>query len=285
MNNCYERSGISRQILTKDKLLKPRLAYSRLGNRTGETQKVIETHRFNRMSGNGGSSEQVILEFRSPGSEPIASQDYLQNTGLKIESEEQLDGAYERVCEDAYAALLFNVSRIEGPNLIALGQLRKTYPRAIFVFARNFETIDRILAYELGADDFLTDQLSARELTTRMRAGIRRYLLDGNPANDGKSVLTRAGIHLDSAARTVRLNEAEIDLTRAEFDLLAMLMRKPRQVFTRNLLLESLTQNGYQALDRTVDVHIASIRRKLGDSPQKPRFIRTARGVGYSFVQ
>lgn len=118
-----------------------------------------------------------------------------------------------------------------------------------------------------------------------MRAGIRRYLSNGTAANDEKSVLTRAGIRLDSAARTVKLNEAEIDLTRAEFDLLAMLMRKPRQVFTRNLLLESLTQNGYQALDRTVDVHIASIRRKLGDCPQKPRFIRTARGVGYSFVQ
>ncbi len=234
---------------------------------------------------NQSSCEKMVLEFRPPGTEIIPYHEYLLDGGFIIEHESQLDQIYEQLKEHLYAAVIFNVCCKDGLPFPALGQLRQNFPRAIFVFTQTFETIDRILAYELGVDDFLTDQISPRELTTRIRAGIRRYSSSNVTTTEVETAMDRAGIHLDPASRTVALNGKEIELTRAEFDLLAILMGKPRQVFTRSLLLESLTQNGYQALDRTVDVHIASLRRKLGDCPQKPRYIRTARGLGYSFAQ
>ena len=144
----------------------------------------------------------------------------------------------------------------------------------IFVTARDDE-IDRILGLELGADDYLTKPFSPRELVARIRTILRRHA--GTPL---ATPVAAGSVTLDAARRRVEASGRLIELTSTEFDLLAKLMSSPGQVFTREQLLSSVWGQADYGLGRTVDVHIAQLRAKLGaDSP-----IRTSRGVGYSVL-
>ncbi len=141
----------------------------------------------------------------------------------------------------------------------------------IFVSARDDE-IDRLLGLELGADDYLTKPFSPRELVARLKGILRRN--DGPPL----AALTLGDLTLDPARRTVSRGGSAVTLTSTEFDLLAKLMSAPGQVFTREQLLASVWGHADYAGGRTVDVHVAQVRGKLGE----PSPIRTVRGVGYA---
>jgi DNA-binding response OmpR family regulator len=142
----------------------------------------------------------------------------------------------------------------------------------VFVTARDDE-IDRILGLELGADDYLTKPFSPRELVTRIRGLLRRSAL---PARS--PILSVGEVELDPDRRTVRVAGTPVVLTATEFDLLAKLMSAPGRVFTREQLLASVWGQADYGGGRTVDVHVAQVRAKLGASSP----IRTLRGVGYA---
>ena len=144
----------------------------------------------------------------------------------------------------------------------------------IFVTARDDE-VDRILGIELGADDYLTKPFSPRELVARMKALLRRQNGPESPA-----ILTVGAVSIDLERRRVVVGETTVSLTSTEFDLLAKLASAPGRVFTREELLSSVWGQADYASGRTVDVHVAQVRAKLG--PQRP--IRTSRGVGYAAV-
>lgn len=142
----------------------------------------------------------------------------------------------------------------------------------LFVTARDDE-VDRVLGLELGADDYVTKPFSPRELVARVRTVLRRA---GGVA--AAEVLEVGDVRVDLGKRRVWTGDSEVALTSTEFDLLAHLMRRPGQVFSRQQLLSAVWGYAAAAGTRTVDVHVAQLRAKLG--PSSP--IRTVRGVGYA---
>jgi DNA-binding response OmpR family regulator len=142
----------------------------------------------------------------------------------------------------------------------------------IFVTARDDE-VDRVLGLELGADDYLAKPFSPRELVARVRGILRRQ--EGPPTS---TPLTLETVTLDPGRRAVTSNGVDVALTSTEFDLLAKLMSAPGQVFSREQLLSSVWGQVDYGGGRTVDVHVAQVRAKLGE----PNPIRTVRGVGYT---
>lgn len=186
------------------------------------------------------------------------------------------------------------VFRRERPNLVVLDlnlpgmdgldvcrALRRDSDVPIIMLTARIEETDRLIGLELGADDYIVKPFSPREVVARVRTVLRRT--EGTPVRP--VVISSAGVALDLAQRAASSNDQPLDLTTMEFDLLALLVEHPGQVFTRLQLLERTQDAAYEGYERTIDVHIKNLRKKLGDDSQEPRFIETVRGVGYRFVR
>ncbi len=156
----------------------------------------------------------------------------------------------------------------------------------IMLTARD-EEIDKVVGLSVGADDYLVKPFSPRELVARVRAMLRRPRTGAvarEPADAER--LTSGGLVVDTVSRKAWLSgdEPELDLTRTEFDLLAVLAASPRRAFTRRQLIDEVWGPDWFGDEHIVDVHIGHLRRKLGDDAARPRHIRTVRGVGYGMA-
>ena len=145
----------------------------------------------------------------------------------------------------------------------------------IMLTARGTET-DRVVGLELGADDYVVKPFSAGEVIARIRAVLRRAR---GPAEAPAPVRIR-GLEVDPGARRATIAGAEVDLTRKEFDLLFALASRRGEVVSKRTLLAEVWQQAYGGGDRTVDVHLSWLRRKLGETAAEPRYLHTVRGVG-----
>ncbi|AEB11004.1 response regulator transcription factor [Marinithermus hydrothermalis] len=155
-------------------------------------------------------------------------------------------------------------------------ELRRDWPDLpILMLTARGEEEERVRGFELGADDYVTKPFSPREVVARVRALLRRVGL--------KDELVYGPLVIRPRAREVLLEGQPVALSRLEFDLLLTLARHPGMVFTRERLLERVWGPGFEGVDRVVDVHVALLRKKLGDDAEHPRFIETVRGVGYRF--
>lgn len=147
----------------------------------------------------------------------------------------------------------------------------------ILVTARGDE-VDRLVGLEIGADDYIVKPFSPREVVARVKAVLRRAARTGGPA----SAITVGDLEIDLERRKVTVAGEPVELTRTEFDILATLAQHPGRVYTRLQLLEAVSGEAYEGYERTMDAHIKNIRKKLGDDPRHPRFVRTVFGVGYT---
>lgn len=153
---------------------------------------------------------------------------------------------------------------------------RFTAVPVIMVTAKSQET-DKVLGLELGADDYMTKPFSPKELVARVKAVLRRHT-----AGDSSALIEIAGLRLDREKYTASVNGRAIELTSAEFKILALLMTKPGWVFSRGKILDYLWGDEKAVIDRTVDVHIRHLREKLGDAAP---LIKNIRGVGYKLEE
>ena len=177
-----------------------------------------------------------------------------------------------------------NVARRERPDVVVLDlmlpgldgvevcrELRTFSDAFVVMLTAKSEEVDKLVGLAVGADDYMTKPFSPRELVARIKAILRRAR---TPVPVG------AGLDLDVARRAVRVDGQPIELTRTEFEILAALAREPGAVVERPSLLASVWGPGFDD-DHLVDVHVANLRRKLGDNADHPRFVETVRGVGY----
>ena len=199
---------------------------------------------------------------------------YLTRAGHGVHVESDGVGALAAVARLRPAAVVLDVGLpgIDGIEVCRRLRAADDWTPVLFATARDDE-VDRVLGLELGADDYVTKPFSPRELVARVAAVLRRT--DGDPA---VSSLELGAVRVDLAGRAVTVRGAPVELTATEFDLLVALVRRPNTVLTREQLLASAWGAASYAGSRTVDVHVAQLRAKLG--PDAP--IRTHRGVGYS---
>jgi DNA-binding response OmpR family regulator len=164
-------------------------------------------------------------------------------------------------------------------GLTFIREYQKEGNAPIIALTARVDETDKILGLEMGADDYITKPFSPRELTARVRAVLRRS--GGAPP---ESKLLRAGdLLLDDAAHVVKLAGAEIELTPMEYNLLFTLMSHPGRAFSRMELLEHAQGFAYDGYERTVDVHIKNLRKKIEADPTQPVYALTVFGVGYRF--
>ena len=198
-------------------------------------------------------------------------QRYLLREGFGVHVEKDGAAALAAVRRLRPAAVVLDVGlpSMDGVEICRTLRTAGDWTPILFVTARDDE-VDRVLGLEMGADDYVTKPFSPRELVARVKTVLRR----GTAVAD---VLEVGATRIDVTQRRAWANEVEVSLTSTEFDLLTQLMRRPRQVFDRRQLMSTVW--GYSVTGtRTVDVHVAQLRAKLG--PASP--IRTVRGIGYA---
>jgi DNA-binding response OmpR family regulator len=221
---------------------------------------------------NGGSQGGTVLLVEDEHSIGSMTRGYLERSGYRVVWVRSGEEALAEVDRHPVRIVVLDI-RLPGIDGFDVARTLRTKSEVpILMLTARDEEPDRVAGLELGADDYLTKPFSPRELVARMKAVLRRT--DGRSAED---VLTLGDVVLNRDAREVTVEERPVELTTKEFDLLATLLENPGIVISRDQLLDRVWGMTYPGGTRTVDVHVAQLRRKLG----RPDLIRTVRGAGY----
>jgi DNA-binding response OmpR family regulator len=214
---------------------------------------------------------------------------YLQPLGFDVMAVHTGPEGVERAttAEPPWHAIILDVMLpgIDGFEVLKRIRARTQVP-VLMLTARGDET-DRIVGLEVGADDYLPKTFSTRELLARLRAVLRRSATTAGASRSGDAPpveIVIGPLRLNLDARSAVLDTTPLVLTPVEFDLLASLARARGRVKTREALLDEIRDRNYDVFDRSIDVHISSLRKKLGDDAKEPRYIRTVRSAGYMIV-
>ena len=177
--------------------------------------------------------------------------------------------------------VLLDLMLPDGSGFDVCRELRAHSSVPIIILSARGEEADRVVGLELGADDYVVKPFSAREVVARIRAVLRRA---GAPGSPGDGPIEIGAVRLDPARRSVALGGEALELSRKEFDLLALLMREAGTVVQRERLLDEVWDVNWFGSTKTLDVHVSGLRKKLRDDPADPRYLHTVRGVGFRFV-
>jgi DNA-binding response OmpR family regulator len=215
--------------------------------------------------------------------------DYLTPFGFDVISVHTGPEGLKKAVEGGVQAVILDCMLPGMDGFELLRQLRQVSTVPVVMLTALGDESDRIAGLELGADDYLPKTFSTRELLARLRAVTRRSAITAG-LNAGQAAAASDGIdvqdlHLDTGARRATLCGQPLNLTALEFDLLWCLARAPERVLSRDQLLNEITGRDYEVFDRSIDVHISSLRRKLGDDAKKPRYIKTVRSAGYMLLR
>ncbi|ACV78921.1 response regulator [Nakamurella multipartita] len=206
---------------------------------------------------------------------------YLEADGFEVVDAADGETAVDLVRRDPPDLVLLDVMLPGIDGLEVLRRLRAVSDAYVILVTARAEEVDKLVGLAVGADDYVTKPFSPREVTARVKAVLRR----DRGGRTGEDVVLRfRGLSIDLAGREVHADGAPVALSSLEFDLLAALAGAPGRVFSRAQLLERVWGYDFYGDERVVDVHIRSLRSRLGDPAADPRLIATVRGVGYKFV-
>ncbi len=212
--------------------------------------------------------------------------DYLEPRGYEVEAAHTGPLGLEKVTAGDYHAVILDVMLPGMDGFEVLRQIRRVSTVPVLMLTALGDESDRIVGLEIGADDYLPKTFSTRELLARLRAVTRRSTLTAQQTQ--ASVPNEIVIHdlcLNPDARKATLGGQPLNLTALEFDLLLSLTRAADRVLSREQLLDDISGRDYEVFDRSIDVHISLLRRKLGDDPKAPKYIKTVRSVGYMLMR
>ncbi len=234
--------------------------------------------------------------------------DYLAPLGYETVLVHDGPGGAARALAERFDAVILDVMLPGADGFEVLHRIRRVSDVPVLMLTARGEETDRIVGLEMGADDYLPKTFSSRELLARLRAVTRRMTAKSPVTGEGEGAPAKpmatavvgnapsrphekeepeiivGPLRISPEARSVTLEGESLKLTALEFSLLESLARARGRVRTREHLIETLGERMYDGLDRSIDVHIWSLRRKLGDDPKNPRFIRTVRAVGYMLI-
>lgn len=206
---------------------------------------------------------------------------YLNQEGFAVHAVHDGETGVRCVAERRPDLVILDVMLPRQSGMDVLKSIRRVSSVPVIMLTARRDDADRIIGLELGADDYIPKPCNPRELLARVRAVLRRV----QPAAAQRQVWNFADLALDYGAKTVRQGGQPVPVTPVEFDLLAILIRHVGEVLKRERLFREILGRDPEPLDRTIDVHISNLRRKLGPMPDGTNRIKSVRGVGYLYIQ
>jgi len=248
---------------------------------------------FTMVQAEGNASPVVLVVDDEPELRSLLAE-YFGRHGFTVRTAPDAAAARAAVVEQAPALAILDIN-MPGENGLSLARwLRESHPRiGLVMLTTAGESVDRIVGLELGADDYLPKPFEMRELLARVRAVLRRV--------EATAAAAPAAAPIDTAAATRRVafgacqldlderrllgaDGADIEISAAEFDLLALFARHPNRPLNRDQIMEQAHNRGWDVFDRSIDLRIMRLRRKIERNPDKPELLKTVRNVGYVFV-
>ena len=223
--------------------------------------------------------EHVLLVEDDPSIREVASLG-LEQAGFRVTATGDGRDALTRFRQGPFDLVVLDVMLPSLDGLEVCREIRRESQIPIVMLSARSELHDVVVGLELGADDYVTKPFELPELVARIKAVLRR-----STAGPSEGAISVADLEIDPAGFSVRKGGEDVALTATEFRLLLELARRPKQVFTRDLLLELVWSYDYLGDSRLVDVAVQRLRGKIEDDPAQPKLIQTVRGVGYRFGQ
>jgi len=209
--------------------------------------------------------------------------DYLTPLGYAVTAVHTGPDGVEKATNEQWHAVILDLMLPGMDGFEVLKAIRRTCDVPVLMLTARGDEADRIVGLEIGADDYLPKTFSSRELLARLRAVTRRTR-NAKKSEDHEVEVVVGEIRINTGAHTVVKGDEALVLTPVEYDLLLALARARGRVRSREALIEDIRDRHYDVFDRSIDVHISALRKKLGDDAKNPRIIRTVRAAGYMMV-
>jgi two-component system response regulator CpxR len=247
-------------------------------------QSAGERQRVTRPQADGPASSDRILVIDDDAELCQLVGEYLESEGFAVEAEGSGDGGAERALDGDYSLVILDVMLPGINGFEALRRIRARSDVPVLMLTARGDDVDRIVGLEIGADDYLPKPFNPRELVARIHAILRRARARAGAHEAAAAEKLAVGdVELDTGSRTVRRAGAPVRLTAMEFDVLEVLLRNAGRVVDRESLVEQVLGRRYSPYDRSIDVHVSNLRKKLGHEVDGMERIKSVRQVGYLY--
>jgi two-component system response regulator CpxR len=210
--------------------------------------------------------------------------EYLQSEGLQVETVHNGEHGLQRALSGEHSLILLDIMLPKINGIEVLRRLRTESNARVLLLTARGEEVDRIIGLEVGADDYVPKPFSARELLARIRAILRRPETAPAANSRASSRVVLGDVEMDKGTRSVRRAGSDVELTALEFNLLELLLRMAGQVVTRERVATAILGRQFSPFDRSIDVHVSKLRRKLGLQASGQERIKSIRSVGYIYT-